>query len=42
MARFHIYVSDEELAWLRLQKPGWLRRMFRLYMKKYPGMEVPE
>ena len=27
MARFSIYVSDEELAWLKDKQPGWLRAL---------------
>ena len=42
MARFHIYVSEEELVWLKLQKPGWLRKVFKLYMAKYPDRKVPD
>lgn len=36
MARFSIYVSPEELEWLRLNPPGWLRKTLKLYMAKYP------
>ena len=41
MARFSIYVTDEELAWLKLQKPGWLRRTIKLYKERHPGA-IPE
>jgi hypothetical protein len=41
VARFSIYVTEKELAWLKLQKPGWLRKTIKLYKKSNPGL-IPE
>jgi len=33
MARFSIYVSDEELLWLKDKQPGWLRALVQREMR---------
>ena len=38
MARFSIYVSDEELTWLKEKGPGWLRDLVKREMNPHiPG-----
>ena len=41
MPQFNVYLSQEEIEWVRRQPQGWLRSIVRLHMQ-VEGDEIPK